>query len=117
MRWLNEHPEIGFQRANGAKRRQTCSASRQALTAVRIILRAATVAGTGDTVNAANMPAPLDLEDSYLLYLEALHVTDATSSMRVAGLFLKSELDATRREAADMLKHWAQTFGARRPRP
>ena len=115
MRWLNEHPGIGFQRANGAKRRQTCSASRQALTAVRIILRAATVAGTGGTVNAANMPAPADLEDSYLLYLEAL--TDATSSMRVAGLFLKSELDATHREAADMLKHWAQTFGARRPRP
>jgi len=58
-----------------------------------------------------------DLEDSYLLYLEALHETDATSSMRVAGLFLKAELDATRREATELLKHWAQTFSARYPRP
>ena len=82
-----------------------------------MILRAATVAGTGDTVNAATMPKPADLEDSYLLYLEALHETDTTSSMRVAGHFLKAELDATRREAAELLKHWAQTFSARYPRP
>ena len=82
-----------------------------------MILRAATVAGTGDTVNAATMPKPADLEDSYLLYLEALHETDATSNMRVAGVFLKAELDATRREATELLKHWAQTFSARYPRP
>ena len=63
------------------------------------------------------MPKPADLEDSYLLYLDALHETDTTTNMRVAGVILKSELDATCREATDMLKHWAQTFGARRPRP
>jgi len=84
---------------------------------VQIILGAATVAGTGETVNAATTPRPADLEDSYLLYLDALRETDATSSMRVAGLFLRAELDATRREATDLLKHWAQTFGARRPQP
>jgi hypothetical protein len=84
---------------------------------VQIIARAAILAGTGDTVNAATAPKPADLEDSYLLYLDALRETDATSSMRVAGLFLKAELDASRREATDLLKHWAQTFGARRPRP
>ena len=82
-----------------------------------MILRAATMAGTGDTVNAATMPKPADLEDSYLLYLEALRETDATSSMRVARLCLKAELDATRREAKDLLKHWAQTFSARHARP
>ena len=84
---------------------------------MQMILRAAAVAGTGDTVNAATLPKPADLEDSYLLYLEALHETDATSSMRAAGLFLKAELDATHREATDLLKHWAQTFSARHARP
>ena len=82
-----------------------------------MILRAATVAGTGDTVNAATVPKPADLEDSYLLYLDALGETEATTNMRVVGAFLKPELDATCREATDLLKHWAQTFSARRPRP
>ena len=82
-----------------------------------MILRAATVAGTGDTVNVATAPKPADLEDSYLLYLDALRETDATTNMRVVGAFLKPELDATCREATDLLKHWAQTFSARRPRP
>jgi hypothetical protein len=82
-----------------------------------MILRVAGVAGTGGTVNAATMPKPADLEDSYLLYLDALRETDATTHVRVVGVFLTSELDATCREATDMLKHWAQTFGARRPRP
>ena len=81
-----------------------------------MILRAATVAGTRDTVNAATVPKPADLEDSYLLYLDALRETEATTNMRVVGAFLKPELDATCREATDLLKHWAQTFGARRPR-
>jgi hypothetical protein len=83
---------------------------------VQIILRAAIVAGTGDTVNAVTMPMPADLEDSYLLYLDALRETDAKSSMRVAGLFLKDE-QAETHEATDLLKHWARTFGERRPRP
>ena len=81
------------------------------------MLRAATVTGTGGTVNAATVPKAADLEDRYLLYLDTLRETDATTSMRIAGPFLKAELDATRREATDLLKHWAQTFGARRPRP
>jgi len=53
-----------------------------------MILRAATVAGTGDTVNEATVPKPADLEDSYLLYLDALRETDATTNMRVVGAFL-----------------------------
>ena len=52
------------------------------------------------------------IDDSYLLYLDALRETDATTNMRVVGAFLKPELDATCREATDLLKHWAQTFGA-----
>lgn len=68
-------------------------------------------------MNVATVPKPADLEDSYLLYLDALRETDATSSMHVAGLFLKAELDAAGRESTDMLRYWAQTFGARRPPP
>jgi hypothetical protein len=61
------------------------------------------------------MPKPADLADSYRLYLDALRETGATSSMRDASVFLKAELDATRREATDLLRHWAQTFGDVRP--
>ena len=53
----------------------------------------------------------------YLLYLDALRETDVKCSIDVAGLFLEAEMEATRREATDLLKHWAQTFSARRPRP
>lgn len=82
-----------------------------------MILRAAIVAGTGGTVNAANMQKPADLEDGYMLYLDALRETGATSSMRVTGVLLKADLDATRRDTTDLLRHWAQTFSDRRLRP
>lgn len=84
---------------------------------MQIILRAATLAGTGGTVNVANMPKPADLEDSYLLYLEALRDTCATDNRYGTGPHSRAELDTVRREAADALARWMRPPCERQLRP
>ena len=62
------------------------------------------------------MPAPADLEDGYLLYLDALRDTGIAHKFD-AHVFLDAKIDVIRRETTDMLARWMQSFAGQRSHP
>jgi len=66
-------------------------------------------------MNEATTLAPANLQDSYVLYVHAMHET-SLADMYAAAPYLGAELDVARRETADVLEHCMRTFSDWRPR-
>ena len=66
-------------------------------------------------MNEATRVAPTDLEDGYLLYLQAMRET-SLADMYAAAPYLGAELDVARRETAAVLEHCMRNFADWCPR-